>query len=372
MVFSLLVMFTVLAVVVGISGTSVVSRKTSSATDDSTRAFQAADSGMEKVLAKIKIDRKETVDALDVDMNCDDTSGTAIISGDINGNSDYNYKLTFVDESDAPIVTCNDTNIIGKIKSIGNYKSVARAVEIGIDIFDPCGGETFVVYGGDTYDTVAIGDQCWLNKNLNIADTTLCNGAGGTSCATEPSDDTKIERYCWNNNVVNCNPSTGALYTWHEAVGNPASCHTTPNGIGCYNGAIEQRQGICPAGWHIPDNTEWEELKDFANNYNAPPNNIGGDRLKDNSVVGFCLSGGAIGTANCGILEFLGYPSGFRIESGDFLAWSRPELVFMHSSSIDTINRSDQYRIRKSDSLLTHNDNSKRDAFSVRCIKNPL
>ncbi|EKE16519.1 MAG: TIR protein [uncultured bacterium] len=243
LVFSLLIMFIVLSVVVGISGTSVISRKTSSSTDDSVRAFQAADSGLEKVLAKIKMDNLGTVDELRTTglMSCNVVGGLAVIA-----DNNVGYELTFKDDSDNVITTCNSANAIGEVKSIGSYETVSRAIEISVDIFDPCDNVLSVDYygdGTDVYDTVAIGDQCWLDRNLNVG-----NILAGANSLPNPAD-AIIEKWCpgasgTQDTNMDCD-TYGGLYRRDEAM----SIGVNPN------------QGICPNDWHIPSDDEWHILE---------------------------------------------------------------------------------------------------------------
>jgi uncharacterized protein (TIGR02145 family) len=74
---------------------------------------------------------------------------------------------------------------------------------------------------GKVYNTVQIGDQCWLKENLNYD--------------TENS-------LCHSNNTDYCD-AYGHLYTWHEAV------------------------DICPTGWHLPSHDEWTELEQYICSY---------------------------------------------------------------------------------------------------------
>ena len=66
-----------------------------------------------------------------------------------------------------------------------------------------------MTYAGKTYNTVQIGTQCWLRENLDVG--TMVLGA-----QTKPTTST-IEKYCYNNNPVNC-ATYGGLYQWNEAM----------------------------------------------------------------------------------------------------------------------------------------------------------
>ena len=91
-----------------------------------------------------------------------------------------------------------------------------------------------VPYEGQTYKTVVIGEQTWFAENLNY----------------------KIEgSKCYDNYPANC-AKYGRLYSWSMAMGFNASC----NGSSCADQIETPHQGICPDGWHIPSEAEWEAL----------------------------------------------------------------------------------------------------------------
>ena len=81
---------------------------------------------------------------------------------------------------------------------------------------------------GKVYKTVKIGDFTWMAENLNYADSVSSPGLKGNI-------------QCINNDVSNCEV-TGRYYTWTAAM-----------------------DSICPPGWHLPSEAEWESL--FATTY---------------------------------------------------------------------------------------------------------
>ena len=112
----------------------------------------------------------------------------------------------------------------------------------------PCTALPTVVYEGKTYNTVRIGDQCWLKENLDVGKLVL-------GSVNQTNNDT-IEKYCYNNIPANCT-TYGGLYQWGEAVAytNGASNETSPSPA--FSGNI---RGICPPGWHIPTSAEFTIL----------------------------------------------------------------------------------------------------------------
>ncbi|MDP3149048.1 MAG: FISUMP domain-containing protein [Ignavibacteria bacterium] len=105
------------------------------------------------------------------------------------------------------------------------------------------GDETATVtYAGKVYHTVKIGNQTWLKENLNV---------GVMIDSTQnPSNNGTIEKYCYRNDTANCT-KYGGLYQWNEAM-----VYDTANGA----------KGICPTGWHIPTQAEFETLTATVNN----------------------------------------------------------------------------------------------------------
>ncbi|MCF8405534.1 MAG: right-handed parallel beta-helix repeat-containing protein [Bacteroidales bacterium] len=101
-------------------------------------------------------------------------------------------------------------------------------------------GDTFVdARDGNSYTTVQIGTQCWMAENLNIG--TMINSSNSQI------DNSIIEKYCYDDNSTNCD-TYGGLYQWNEMMN-----YVTTEGT----------QGICPDGWYMPTDNEWETLMNF-------------------------------------------------------------------------------------------------------------
>lgn len=105
-----------------------------------------------------------------------------------------------------------------------------------INFIIPCPGTPTVDYEGKTYNTVLIGNQCWLKENLDVG--TMINSA------SDQTNNGILEKYCYNNVLDSCT-TYGGLYQWNEAMQ-----HVTTEGA----------QGICPTGWHIPSYAEFQTL----------------------------------------------------------------------------------------------------------------
>ncbi|MCK5839386.1 MAG: hypothetical protein KAG99_06025 [Bacteroidales bacterium] len=99
-----------------------------------------------------------------------------------------------------------------------------------------CGDTLIDSRDNKQYATVQIGGQCWLQQCINIG--------ALIELEFEQSDNDTIEKYCFSDLETNCD-EYGALYQWDEAFE-----------YDYFPGA----QGICPTGWHIPLEAEWDSL----------------------------------------------------------------------------------------------------------------
>lgn len=102
---------------------------------------------------------------------------------------------------------------------------------------------------GNSYDAVRVGNQVWMASNLktsHYADGTeipLFNGNTEDIYRMNPL------RFYPDENSSNVN-DYGYLYTWTAVLNGESPSSLNPSGV----------QGICPQGWHLPSNAEWEEL----------------------------------------------------------------------------------------------------------------
>lgn len=116
----------------------------------------------------------------------------------------------------------------------------------------PCPGlATVTDIDGNTYNTVMIGSQCWLKENMKA-----------TRYATNmplvsSTESTSLKPY-YTSPEVNANIA-GLAYNWSAAMryGSAYSVNTNPSGV----------MGICPAGWHVPSNGEFQDLINYVNSH---------------------------------------------------------------------------------------------------------
>lgn len=197
-----------------------------------------------------------------------------------------------------------------------------------------CGDPIIDTRDNLSYNTVQIGDQCWMAENLNV----------GSKIQTDaqPQANEIIEKYCYENSEEYCN-EYGGLYTWPEMmqyVSEPGS------------------QGICPEGFHIPDDEEWITLSNTLGG-----GGVAGGKLKETGTTHW-LDPNTGATNESG---FTGLGSGFCMGFSMGLTASS----YIWSSTIAQPGKA-WYRYLSSTSEIFYraNTHGMTSGFSVRCIKN--
>ena len=196
---------------------------------------------------------------------------------------------------------------------------------------------------GNTYKTIKIGDQTWMAENLK---TTKYND--GTSIPNIKDDDawtTCVEGYCWFNNDISFKKVYGALYS-------PGTIKTGK---------------LAPTGWHIPNDLEWETLRQYAGGeYGA------GFNLRESGVLhwdwsskhGYTSSNNAINA-----LGFTALPGGSRSPDGLCLWMLSEGHWWSCNQNGDNIYLSN-WSMFTDDSFLSAEFINYNLGVSVRCVKN--
>ena len=215
---------------------------------------------------------------------------------------------------------------------------------------------------GNQYYTVTIGDQLWMAQNLKTTKYQNGDPIGTTSPFYKDITTESNPKYQWSYLGDEANADIyGRLYTWYTVTDN---------------------RNLCPAGWHVATDVEWNNLEVWLIN-----NGYKYDGSTNNEVynkIGKSLSGTALWVestveGSIGNPDFPAYrnksgfsalPAGFRSYSGGFTALGLNSVWW--TSTEDT--SSPQYaRVRilsNADNFILNNGYPKNDvANSVRCIK---
>jgi len=191
-----------------------------------------------------------------------------------------------------------------------------------------CGGLEQILYVGQPYNIIPIGNQCWMSQNLNVG--SIITSTLSDNPHSDVTNNGTIERYCYNNDINNCN-AYGGLYDWNEMM-----VYTQTEGV----------KGICPDGWHIPTNDEWQKL-------------IG--CLGGNYVAGIALKGSA---AN----QFDALLKGYRLSNGAFVESNIGTRFWSSSTNQEGLAR--YIYLTNSYNGVMDKTYNKNGAFHVRCLKN--
>jgi len=223
--------------------------------------------------------------------------------------------------------------------------AIATACDTSYDevmvVFKPwlCGMPLTDNRDNQTYETVQIGEQCWMAENLNIG-----LRVDGTN---DQTDDDTTEKYCYNNSEDSCN-TYGGLYQWDEMMQ-----YVTTEGV----------QGICPGGWHLPTDAEWcileQEVDPTITCSSTGYRGVdGGGKLKESGTTHW--SSPNTGATNSS--GFTALPGGNRNTSGSFVEWSTGGYWWSSSNSFF------RFLSRDHAQVLRGNLN-KSFGISVRCLK---
>lgn len=194
---------------------------------------------------------------------------------------------------------------------------------------------------GLTYKTVKIGTQTWMAENLNYET--------GNS-------------YCYKDNCTKYGRLSkyGRLYTWGAAMDSVGTWST--NGKGCgYEKTCSPTypvRGVCPEGWHLPNQTEWNALFTAIGGQSTA-----GQKLK--AASGWIAFSGI---TNEDAFGFSALPAGYRDGCGGYSNREGYSACFWSSTEYSSY---DAYYMRllygRSDAYLSNF--SKNLGFSVRCVK---
>lgn len=189
---------------------------------------------------------------------------------------------------------------------------------------------------GEVYATVTIGSQTWMAENLRY------NASGS-----------------WLN-LANLSSSYGRLYNWVTVMNGSLASSSSPSGV----------QGVCPSGWHVPSDNEWNTLG-MALGMPSSGTTASGDWRGTHatgmkSIIGWSNNGngtnfsgfnvfpaGLYYSGNSGIFSSLGEFAYFwsSTEYAPVFVWYR--LLYSSYPSVNRYSRSkDEY------------------GFSCRCVKN--
>ena len=239
--------------------------------------------------------------------------------------------------------------------SVGVYYSNERSFTPIPGLRCP-GTPTITDVDGNLYHTVQIGNQCWTHSNLKVSKyrngDTIATGLNNSQWSS-----TNFGAYAIYNNNSSNDVIFGKLYNHYAA---------------------SDGRGLCPTGWHVPSDREWNVLVKYF------------DPSADTACSGCSQSSIAVGALrststqpipagwyppNTGVTNSSGFtalPGGIRYDWGDFS--SIIDAGFWQSSSVSSTGGGGYFvwvRSISNTSIYRWLDAFTR-GLSVRCLKNAL
>jgi uncharacterized protein (TIGR02145 family) len=178
------------------------------------------------------------------------------------------------------------------------------------------------------YLTVKIGVDWWMAENLNYRDT---------------------GSVYYVNDSIQWADIYGRLYTWTSMMKGAASSSVNPSGV----------QGVCPSGWHVPSNAEWNVLISGLGGAS-----VAGGKLKETGTAHWVPQNN-YATNESG---FTARPAGM-VDAGLNSSNKGSDAYFWTTTESDGLNA---YIIRlvENSAGVTNPSQSKTNHYSVRCKKN--
>ncbi|NCA74983.1 MAG: hypothetical protein EOM90_01490 [Alphaproteobacteria bacterium] len=263
----------------------------------------------------------------------------------VNGNNTFSgaSSYTYIPLNN-DVVTCELTSSM--ICVTGN-PATSNAITMQVAApGGPCPGTPSVIHGGQTYNTVQIGQQCWFKENLNIG--------VKVHPTIEQTNNGIVEKYCYDDLETDCSVY-GGLYQWAELVQYMNGATNTTSWSPVPSGNV---QGLCPSGWHIPSDDEWVILSN-----NLGGESIAGGKMKETGLLHWWDPNLASNSSG-----FTAFGSGIREPDATFIVldqytnfWSSTEnsALFSWSRALG----------HWSESLWRDGNYDKTKGFSVRCLK---
>jgi uncharacterized protein (TIGR02145 family) len=239
-----------------------------------------------------------------------------------------------------------------------NANGTAYGNQISFTTIAACNGFTDS-RDGNFYNAVQIGDQCWMAENLKYL----------PSVAGPDASPQFVNYYVYEYDGTNvaaakltANYDTyGVLYSYDAARNGQYSSNLNPSGV----------QGVCPSGWHLPSDSEWQELEMSLGMSQAQANANGERGTNEGSKLAGdynLWSDGALrNDSDFGTTGFSALPGGLVKESSSSFEFKNLQGFWW---TISLSGESNIYRsLQSSSSKIIRTSYLSKYAMSVRCVR---
>lgn len=198
---------------------------------------------------------------------------------------------------------------------------------------------------GNMYKTVIIGSEVWMAENLKV---TKFNDDSEIPLVPEAVDWIVLSSagYCWYNNDPDYNkPLYGALYNWYAA----------------------SAANICPTGWHVPTDLEYNALE-VALGLPQADVDVWGWRGTDHGSKMKSTTGWNAGETGTNTSGFTALPGGYRFHS-DGVFNLQNSLAYFWTATEHDADRGWYRRLDGNNAAVYKASTDKRAGKAIRCIK---
>ena len=297
---------------------------------------------------------------------------------------DYVKKLRFDSEE---IFVLNDEMRYTGYATIDGEMRVSEVITqnqleddtLGLIFFQdgiPCSNmPTVTDHEGNVYGTLQVGPQCWTAANLRTTTspstgTMIVNGTSATYSG-------KMAKWYNNDSTTYATMNYGLLYNWNAVV-DTFNTDLGESSVGGESFVVSaafssSRRGICPEGWHVPSNAEWNALVNYVKT--KEEYYCGGASTKIAKAFA-STSGWASNSTACNVgndvssnnaLGFNAFPSGFMSNSGFS---SLASSATFWTASQNAANTACTWSLYYNNAGMYPSSNgNKSNLYSVRCIR---
>lgn len=199
-------------------------------------------------------------------------------------------------------------------------------------------GQIVEDFDGNSYNTIVIGSQLWMQENLKSVH--FANG-DPIPTSVDPVNNVFESIYQWSyEDDSSFVPDYGRLYSWYTTIDD---------------------RNICPAGWHVPSDSEWTVLSEFLGG-----SGIAGGLMKEMGTEHWNVTDASVTNSS----QFTALPGGFRGNPTGFTNLGNMGL-FWTSTPWGSLAfpRGYVYKLQASNGTLEQSIAVANCGLSVRCIE---
>jgi uncharacterized protein (TIGR02145 family) len=199
--------------------------------------------------------------------------GTYYLKTEIDVNGGSNYTITGVSQLLSVPYALHAKTADSVTQNLAT-KEYADVLQAKIDMLELANDGFIDSRDGIHYDVVKIGNQIWMAENLKYLPRVNAPEDGSEEDANGkyyyvydyiPVGSTDIEKVTDAKKTINY-LIYGVLYNWNAALNGESGSNANPSNV----------QGVCPAGWHLPSQSEWNQLFTFLEG-----ESVAGGKLKE-------------------------------------------------------------------------------------------